>query len=98
VTEVDQIRSRLVPLVAELMAAMPDDQDVPTGDLADQVVGVVIHGAPRSTYHVNNAQATGDGHSSVTVSASEPDGPGRRRWRLVAGAAACGWSLAWAGC
>jgi hypothetical protein len=83
---VDQVRSKLVALVAELMAAMPDDQDLPPGDLADQVVGVVIHGAPRSTYHVNNAQATSGGRSTVTVSAPEPNGdsPGRRRWRRVA--------------
>jgi hypothetical protein len=67
---------------------MPDDQEVPSGELADQVVGVVIHGAPRSAYHVNNAQATGGGHSTVTVSGPEPadDGRGRNRRRLVAGA------------
>jgi hypothetical protein len=82
----DQVRTTLVALVAELAAAMPDDQDVPSRELADQVVGVVIHGAPRSTYHLNNAQATGGGHSTVTVSGPEPagDNPGRKRWRLVA--------------
>jgi hypothetical protein len=85
---VDQVRSRLVALVAELVAAMPDDHEVPSGELADQVVGVVIHGAPRSTYHVNNAQATGGGHSAMTVSWPEPagDSSGRKRWRLAAGA------------
>jgi hypothetical protein len=84
---VDQVRSRLVALVAELVAAMPDDQEVPSGELADEVVGVVIHGAPRSTYHVNNAQATTGGNSTVTVSGPEPagDNPSRKRWRLVAG-------------
>jgi AbiTii len=84
---VDQVRSRLVALVAELVAAMPDDQAVPSGELADQVVGVVIHGAPRSTYHVNNAQATGGSQSTVAVSSPEPagDGRGRNRWRLAAG-------------
>jgi hypothetical protein len=85
---VDQVRSRLVALVAELVAEMPDDQAVPSGELADQVVGVVIHGAPRSTYHVNNAQATSGGHSTVTVSGPEPagDSRGRTRWRPIAGA------------
>jgi hypothetical protein len=68
---------------------MPDDQEVPSGELADQIVGVVIHGAPRSTYYLNNAQAMGGGHSTVTVSNSQPDGdnPGGKRWRLVASAA-----------
>jgi hypothetical protein len=65
---------------------MPDDQEVPSGELADQVVGVVIHGAPQSTYHLNNAQATGGGQSTVIVSGPEPDSesPSRRRWGLVA--------------
>lgn len=83
---VDQVRSRLVALVAELVATMPDDQEVPSGELADQVVGVVIHDAPRSTYHLNNAQATGGGQSTVIVSGPEPDSdsPARRRWGLVA--------------
>jgi hypothetical protein len=65
---------------------MPDDQEVPTGELTDQVVGVVIHGAPRSTYHVNNAQATGGGDSTVTVPGPEPDGdnPGRKRRPVLA--------------
>jgi AbiTii len=83
---VDQVRSRLVALVAELVATMPDDQEVPSGELADQVVGVVIHGAPRSTYHLNNAQATGGGQSTVIVSGPEPDSdsPSRRRWGLAA--------------
>ena len=63
----DQIRTRLVELVAEMRAAMPDEAAVPTSDAADNAVSVVIHGGkPRVS--VTSAQASGDGSHSITVS------------------------------
>jgi hypothetical protein len=46
----------------------------------------VIHGAPGSTYYLNQAQATGGSHSTVTGPEPAGDSSGRKRWRLAAGA------------
>jgi hypothetical protein len=85
---VDQVRTRLVDLVAELREVLPDDQDVPSQKQADQAVGVVIHGAPRSTYHLNTAQATGGSHSAVTAQHprdAEDTLARKRRWGIIGG-------------
>ena len=62
----DQIRTRLVELVAEMRAAMPDEAAVPSSDAADNAVCVVIHGGkPRVS--VTGVQASGNGSHSITV-------------------------------
>jgi hypothetical protein len=84
----DQIRTRLVELVAEMRAAMPDEADVPTSIAADNAVSVVIHGGkPRVS--VTSAQASGDGSHSVTAgAASEGAGFWKRLGGFIVGAAA----------
>jgi AbiTii-like protein len=78
----DQIRTRLVELVAEMRAAMPDEADVPTSAAADNAVSVVIHGGkPRVS--VTAAQATGDGSHSVTAGAASDEASGV--WKKVGG-------------
>jgi hypothetical protein len=41
---IDQIRTRLVELVAEMRAEMPDESDVPTAAVADNAVNLIVHG------------------------------------------------------
>jgi AbiTii len=41
---VDQVRTTLVALVAEMVAALPDDQEIPSSAVADQAVSVAVHG------------------------------------------------------
>lgn len=83
----DQIRTRLVELVAEMRAAMPDEADVPTSTAADNAVSVVIHGGkPRVS--VTAAQATGDGSHSVTAgAASDETGVWKKLGGFIVGAA-----------
>jgi hypothetical protein len=77
----DQIRTRLVELVAEMQAAMPSEADVPSSDAADNAVSIVIHGGkPRVS--VTSAQATGQGAHTVTAEAAS-DGSGL--WKRVGG-------------
>jgi hypothetical protein len=84
---IDQIRTRLVELVAEMRAAMPDEADLPTPDAADNAVSIVIHGGnPR--VRVNAAQATGTGSHSVTAgTASERVGAWKRVGGFIVGVA-----------
>ena len=44
----DQIRTSLTELVAELRAGMRADEALPSADLADQALNVAIHGSARS--------------------------------------------------
>ena len=62
----DQIRTRLVELVAEIRAEMPDETDVPSSAVADNAVSVVVHGKkPKIT--VNAAKATGSGNTATAT-------------------------------
>lgn len=54
----DQVRTALTQLVAELQANMPRDQEVPSEDAANQAVNVIVTGK-RSQVRVNTAQASG---------------------------------------
>jgi len=65
----DQIRTSLTELVAELRAGMRADEALPSADLADQALSVAIHGkGARVT--VNAAMTNGGGSSSATPSAA----------------------------
>jgi hypothetical protein len=67
----DQIRTALTKLVAELRAAMPRDQDVPTSAQANQAVTILVTGK-RPNVRVNTAQATGDGATATLTAAAPP--------------------------
>jgi hypothetical protein len=41
---IDQVRTTLTALVAELVATMPDDQDIPSSAVAANAVNVAVHG------------------------------------------------------
>lgn len=71
---VDQVRTTLVELVAEMRATMPGSADRPTAAMADQAVHVAVHG-DKARISVTAAQTVGEGHS---VDA----GPGEGRSRL----------------
>lgn len=66
----DQIRTALTQLVAELRANMPDDDDVPTAETANQAVSVVVTGE-RSSVHVTTAQASGPDATAIATANPE---------------------------
>jgi hypothetical protein len=59
---IDQIRTRLVELVAEMRAEMPDETDVPSAAVADNAVNLIVHGK-KAKFTVNTAQASGNGNT-----------------------------------
>jgi len=67
----DQIRTALTLLVAELRANTPPDEQVPSAAAANQAVQVVVTGK-RHSISVNTAQAEGVA-SSTTVTVPEQD-------------------------
>jgi hypothetical protein len=71
----DQIRTALTLLVAELRAHTPADMAVPSADTADQAVQVVVSGR-RHTVNVNTVQATGSGSSASLKVPDPPAEPG----------------------
>lgn len=81
---IDQIRTALTLLVAELRATMADDEDVPSADAASQAVGVVVTGK-RSKVHVTTAQSSGDSSptTATQVDASVGEGGFWTRWRIL---------------
>jgi hypothetical protein len=82
----DQIRTALTQLVAELRAGMSNEDDVPSAEAADQAVSVIVTGE-RSHVHVNTAQASG----SATVNSPAPPAESRildplaQDWRACCG-------------
>ncbi|MGI8624083.1 MAG: hypothetical protein ACR2NB_11515 [Solirubrobacteraceae bacterium] len=60
----DQVRTNLTVLAAELRATMSTDQEVPSAQQADQAVSVVVTGR-RSSVNVTSAQASGCSSSSI---------------------------------
>jgi AbiTii len=93
----DQIRTRLVALGAELRATSPDP-DAPSAAEAANAVNVVINGKAR-TVNVNAAQSTGSG--SLTVHPpSDPERPWWKRTKVIFGllagvASIAGLLIAW---
>jgi len=67
---VDGVRTALVELIGELLAGMPEGQDVPSAELTNQAVNVAVSGK-KSRVTVAAAQASPGGVSSVTPAARE---------------------------
>lgn len=67
----DQVRTALTQLVAELRANMSKDEDVPSAEAANQAVSVVVTGK-RSRVHVTSALASGAHTSAKADVDSEP--------------------------
>lgn len=76
----DQIRTTLVELIAEMRAGMPETADKPSAAVADHAVNVVVHGH-EARVSVNAAQASGGGTHQVTATPSAS--PSRSPWRRV---------------
>jgi hypothetical protein len=83
---VDQVKTTLVELVAEMRAGMPDDAKVPSPEIADRALSVAVHGK-KARVNVTSAQASGGGSHNVQL-IPEPEEK-ERRWAKV-GAAAVG--------
>jgi len=65
----DQIRTTLVELVAEMRAGTPDTAEVPSGEVADKAVNVIVHGQ-NARINVTSASASGSGAHQVTAEAA----------------------------
>jgi hypothetical protein len=84
---IDQIRTALTQLVAELRAIVGAVEEVPSAEAASQAVGLVVTGK-RARVQVTTAQATG---SQTTATALNESQIGQRssetgfwtRWRKV---------------
>ena len=79
---IDQVKTTLVELLAEMRAGMADTADVPTAAVADQAVSVVVHGRG-ARVNVTSARVTGSGGNAMHAS-SVPDA-GHSMWRKVGG-------------
>jgi hypothetical protein len=86
---VEDVRTTLAELVAELRASLEDEDGTPSAQLANQAVQVAVHGS-KSRVVVTNAQAS-DGSSAVAAPPEpEPEQSGLwTTWRRI-GAAAVG--------
>jgi hypothetical protein len=62
---VDQVRTTLAELVAEMRAGLPKDQSLPSADLATQAMQVAVHGA-KARVTVQTVQGSPGGHLTVT--------------------------------
>ncbi len=94
---VDQVKTTLTELVAEMRAGMPADQATPSADLAAQAVNVAVHGkSARVT--LNTAQAVSHGTASVGPALAEEDSlfwtRGRKIGAFVVGLTTGGAALA----
>jgi hypothetical protein len=67
----DQIRTALTQLVAELRANMPAGDDLPSAETANQAVNVVVTGE-RSSVHVTTAQASGLDATATAIATADP--------------------------
>ncbi len=74
----DQIRTALALLVAELRAGMPSDEQVPSAAAANRAVQVVVSGK-RHNVSVNTGHADGAA-SSTKVTVGEEEGAGSPFW------------------
>lgn len=68
---IDQVRTTLVELVAELRAAMPRNETIPSPEVAKNAVEVVLHGGERHQVTVTAAQGRDSSATSTTSTPSE---------------------------
>lgn len=81
---IDSVKTTLVELMAEMRAGMPDAAELPSAEVADQAVNLVLHGRGA---RINIAQASGSGSHEVRATPVESES--RSPWRKI-GAAAVG--------
>lgn len=72
----DQIRTALTQLVAELRASMNGEQGIPSAEVANQAVGRVVTGK-RARVSVTTAQATGNQTSATATVSDNSSAPAR---------------------
>ena len=75
----DQIRTALTQLVAELRANMVSGEELPSPEAADQAVSVVVSGK-RSRVTVTTTQASGAGSTATTTSSTGAPPPQTGWW------------------
>lgn len=84
---IDQVKTRLAELLAELRAAIPRGTQLPSAAQATNAVNIVVHGRG---HRINVAQASGEADAK-TGAAADSDGPfwtlGRRVAAIIVGAA-----------
>jgi hypothetical protein len=79
----DQVRTALAELVAEILAGMPEDQDVPSAELANQAVNVAV-GGKKSRVTVTSAQSSAGGVSHIApATGNDVDSPFWTRARKI---------------
>jgi AbiTii-like protein len=77
---VDQVRTALTELVAEMNATMPEGQQIPSKSAADMATQYIITGK-RNTVNIVNAQAATDGTNTITPQPDQPKESFWQRWR-----------------
>ena len=86
---VDQIRTKLVELVAQIRSDTGSADD-PTADAVQNAVNVVFH-KRASRVHINTAQSSGSGSASITTESADQSSPWWRTtkalWGFVVGLA-----------
>jgi AbiTii len=80
---IDQVRTTLVELVAEMRAGMPETADTPSAAVADNAVHLAVYGK-KSRVNVTSAYASGDGSHHVHASPVREEG--RSRWASIGAA------------
>jgi hypothetical protein len=78
----DQIRTSLTQLVAELRANMAGDDEIPSAEAANQAVHVVVTGE-RSHVNVTSAHTSGTGAPASATALSPEDSGFWTRWRKI---------------
>jgi AbiTii len=81
----DQVRTILVQLVAELRAAMSEEQSVPTSEAASQAIAVAVYGK-RSQVTINAPQAHQGSTATVEAAPVPPKGSALWTWARRGGA------------
>lgn len=80
---VDQVKTTLAELVAELRAGLPDEADVPTAAAADQAVHVAVHG-DKARVTVASSSSSGGSTATTTLAPEEEQGWWTRSRRIGA--------------